>query len=196
MRLGIDVDGVLADFGRAFAEAANTIWPDRFPPNYVPPDWDFGGMSPADQKKVWAVIKRTPNFWSRLRPYSENITALARTLIGATYLDIWLVTSRVRTEGATIARQTEQWIRSCGVREGSNFLGIITVEDAKLKQEVYPAVGIEYSIDDYGPTVLECETLPNHHAALLSRPWNAEYNVKWRVDNLSQFFSEVGLGRK
>lgn len=188
-------DGVLADFTRAFVDAANTVFPRHFPDNYVPNSWDWDGLlTKPEQDRVWQLIKATPNFWSRLRPYPDNMTALARYLISARHVDIWLVTSRVRTAGATVARQTEQWIRSCGVRESANFLAVITVEDSSHKQDVYAAVGMDFSIDDFGPTVLECQSIKGHQPFLLSRPWNHEYNVNRRVDNLSQFFAEVGNG--
>jgi 5'(3')-deoxyribonucleotidase len=50
--VGVDLDGVLADFDRGFLELCGSTLP----------------MRDTDEDHAWEAIKRTPNFWRRLQP--------------------------------------------------------------------------------------------------------------------------------
>lgn len=191
-KIAIDCDGVLADFVRGFNQTANTIWPGRFKEDYEPVDWAYGDiLSGAEVNRVFEKIKHTPNWFLQLEPYSENVVALARFLVGRKSEDIWLVTSRFPTYGMTVAKQTEMWLQGCGISPIHNYLGIIPVEDSNEKQLVYTAVGIEYSVDDKAETVEQCQAIPGHKAFLLDRPWNQDAKVDSRIKNLEGFFLHV-----
>jgi hypothetical protein len=69
LRVGFDLDGVVADFRTAFLNAAAEVLGRqaiRKPSSPLP---DFDAVTPADAKRVWNVIAETPNWWLGLPPY-------------------------------------------------------------------------------------------------------------------------------
>jgi len=191
-RIAVDCDGVLARFEKAFFEKANSIWPGKCDPNYRPTAWDdFPPLTKAELNQVWAKIKATPNFWLSVDAYTDNVGALAQFLQTTTGHDIWIVTSRARTAGHTVAYQTLRWLYECGIRPGINYLGVVPVDDSTKKADVYSAMEIEFSVDDKTETVEQCDKLPNHTAFLLDREWNQDAKVKHRIPNLEAYFEHI-----
>lgn len=191
-RLAVDADGVICRFEKAFFEAANSIWPGRCDPTYRPKSWDdFPPLTKADMRVVWDKIKATENFWLKTEAYTDNVGSLAKFLLTTTGNDVWIVTSRTRTAGMTVAKQTKLWLHACGVGNGVNYLGVVPVDNSDLKAEIYRAMQIEFSIDDKGETVQACDQLPNHTAFLLDREWNTEFKVKHRAANLEAYFEHI-----
>ena len=67
LRLGFDIDGVLANFRAAFRDAAARVV-RREAGNGDTAD---GGspLSPDDVRRVWDHIAKTPNWWMEIEPY-------------------------------------------------------------------------------------------------------------------------------
>jgi 5' nucleotidase, deoxy (Pyrimidine), cytosolic type C protein (NT5C) len=195
-KVGIDVDGVLANFGAAFVDISNKIYPGRVERGWVPRDWGFDGkFTPAEIDKIWERIRATPNFWLSLSAYPDNIGALARWLAGHKNQDVYFVTSRADTAGMSVANQTELWIRSCGISKFDNYLGVMVVPNSEEKATLYQAAGIEWSIDDKPETVQACDLLhpllAKHRAYLLDRPWNQGARVEHRIGSVGAFLGEI-----
>lgn len=191
-KISVDADGVICDFGRAFNEEANRIWPGKVPPGYVNTHWDdLGGLTNDEQSQVWERIKASPNWWMGLQAYSENVAALEQFLEAHSGHDVYIVTSRTPTLGMSVAYQTEQWLHACGVRPHANYLGVIATDYPSEKARLYKATGMAYSVDDKGDTVAACDKRKGHSAFLLNRPWNQEAKVRRRVNGLAEFFKAV-----
>ena len=198
MKISIDMDGVLARFDSAFAEACNRVWPGRLPTDFEPTNWDYTkctDLSKAEVNVVWGRIKQTENFWLKLWPYSEGVIALARFLVSQKGHDVYFTTARVPTPGLTVAKQTQLWLDSCGIRECNNYVGVLVCE-AERKWELYEAMDIAFSIDDKGTTVEECDLLlaPWHRAYLLDRPWNQEAKPARRIASVEEFLDAASHG--
>lgn len=195
-KLSVDCDGVLADFGKAFFQMANKIWPGRVPLDYINRHWnDLGGLSSDEQNQVWERIKGSLNWWLGLEAFHENIVALERFLVGHSGHDVYIVTSRTPSLGMSVAHQTDQWLWACGVRPHANYLGVIATDYPSEKALLYKSTGMAYSVDDKLETVLQCQKLEvtkGHKAFLLDRPWNqSEANVHRRIKSLAEFFKAV-----
>ena len=185
-------DGVLANFTESFTEVGNKMYPGRVPKGFEPTDWNFNGLFNAEeQDKIWEKIKATQNFWLGLSPYYDNVGHLAKWLVTVADQDVYFVTSRVQTAGMTVAKQTDWWLRACGIYPVNNYIGMIVVPDSNKKAGVYAAVEIAYSIDDKAETVEQCDSVPDHLAYLLDRPWNQHAEVKRRVANLGAYLKEI-----
>lgn len=191
-KIAIDCDGVLADFTTAFLEEANRIWPGRVDEGYMPKGWDdMAGLTKDEQHQVWERIKGTFNWWMRLRAFSENVGALDIFMHIHYGNDIWIVTSRTPSIGDTVAFQTNIWLQACGAIPCHNYLGVVPVDNWHDKKKIYKYAQIDFSVDDKTETVEDCDTLADHKAFLLDRPWNQDAKVKRRIKNLDAFFKEI-----
>jgi len=194
-RIAIDCDGVLADFTQAFVHECNHLWPGRFPFDFEPTAWDAlegWGLTPTEEGLVWQRIKRTPNWWLTLNAM-PGLSDLQRWLISHAGHDIFVCTSRCSSLGATTTMQTHLWLQSCGLRGVNNFVGVITVPKSKHKCDVYQAMEIEWSLDDKPETVIDCGLIDTmeHHAWLLSQPWNAKAGVHNRTSSVQEFLEKI-----
>jgi 5'(3')-deoxyribonucleotidase len=187
MRIGIDVDGVLADFNTSFIERVIQVTgKDLFPAR--PFDilvWDYPqsyGYTSKEVSAVWENIKADPTFWYSLAPYGDTLDALATIRDLANYHDIYFITAR---PGIVAKQQTERWLRSMG---GDPSWGP-TVLISSDKLGCVKALGIELYIDDKTEncqsTQLACSTL------LMSRPWNRKAERLTRVNTLMDFLNVI-----
>lgn len=192
-KIAIDCDGVLANFTDAYAAAANKLYPGTFEEGFIPSNWNMDDRLTKEQDdKVWAAIKATPNFWLGLNAYSDNVGSLARWLATQKGREVYIVTSRVETEGYSVAKQTQLWLRACGVSELHNYVGVLPVTDSNKKAGVYRSADFGYSIDDKAETVEQCDAMKaDHKAYLLDRQWNQHANVQRRVKSLDAFLKEI-----
>lgn len=197
-KIAIDCDGVLANFIKAFTEEANKIWPGRFKPDYWQShsQWNFPPelLSSKETNQVWERIKATPNWWMRLDAHADSVGALAIFFWTHRYNDVYIVTSRVETVGASIAFQTDTWIRACGVQPCHNHLGIVGIPNSDNKAMFYRISGMEFSIDDKSETVEMCDAEldpKKHKAFLLDRPWNQDAKVKNRVKTVEEYLKRI-----
>jgi 5'(3')-deoxyribonucleotidase len=113
LRIGVDVDGVLADFNSSFIERVIKVTGiDRFGKGYVPTTWNYPesvGYSSEEVSAVWGDIKGDPYFWRNLPPYEHTGQVL-------TYLshlqhvghDVYFITAR---PGIVAKKQTEEWLQ-------------------------------------------------------------------------------------
>lgn len=199
-KISLDVDGVLSRFDEGVIRTANRLWPGKFLSGYQPPDWYWTDSLTKDEwDAIWVEIKKTPNFWSTLPAYINNVHALALFLREEKDQDIFYVTSRAKVDGYPISKQTMLWLNSLGVYHQNNQFAILPVAEgtpAPAKVAVMAALGIEYSVDDYLPTVVACGQIPGHKAFLLDRSWNR----KGRPDDvrvvhsLQEYFAEIRKG--
>ena len=95
LRIGIDVDGVLADFRTAFHETSRASLGRRHRDRSgteVPPS-----RSRQDEvKRVWETVARTPNWWMTLKPYEPDQIARLYSLTRAAGWEVFFLTNRPR----------------------------------------------------------------------------------------------------
>jgi hypothetical protein len=111
LKIGLDIDGVLAnftwDYVELLSEVAGTPIPVDLYGSWLPEEWNFEigiGFTPADVNAAWKVIKASDHFWLDLGPLSPdlNLEALCRME------DVYFITTRV---GRFVKQQTEQWLK-------------------------------------------------------------------------------------
>ena len=109
IRVGFDVDGVLANFNKTFRETAAQIegTTGQDPSSPTP-----RGLGAAAMKRVWDHISRTPQWWLQLEAYEpEQIERIYRTSRERRW-EVYFMTTRPASAGETTQFQTQWWLES------------------------------------------------------------------------------------
>jgi 5'(3')-deoxyribonucleotidase len=169
LRIGIDMDGTLADLSSAYAEiedrlfgaelkeherpapelreaeqhveetapAAATIGDNRRP---VERRSGRGGTRSRD--RVWRAIESTPNFWTTLKPLENGVIERLYQLTGEHNWEVFFITQRPATAGATVQWQTHKWL----VEQGFSTPSVIPLSGGRGKCAA--ALQLDYLVDD------------------------------------------------
>lgn len=170
MRIGFDIDGVLANFTAAYQRlVVEVAGVDRFQPGDItnPPCWnwpEYRGYSTAVVQEVWRRIAASESFWFELGILDGADTL--RHVIGSLEddHDVYFITSRV---GQAVKRQTEAWL------EEQIGMQIPTVLISNEKALCMVALSLDAYIDDNLDNVRSCEVaLQNERAraAAMAQP--------------------------
>ncbi len=184
MRIGIDVDGVFAEFNTAFKQLLPMV-----PETFVPDVWDWPqkyGVTTEQLRTAWETLRASDDFWLSLKPYDDTCEQLlVAERLSESGHDIYFVTAR---EGTKAKWQTEDWL----LRQGSYCPTVIVVPN-RQKVEVCSALGLDAMLDDcltnVGPIAEVCR------AYLLDRPWNQASTPAsvTRVSTIAHYWAELGL---
>lgn len=115
MKIGIDCDGVLANFNHAFVElTVRVLGKDLYPGPAGTFDiftWNYPesyGYSTSEVTKVWDHIKSDPDFWLNIPAYKNTKQAMkVLANLQQSNNDIYFITNRM---GVNAKRQTEKWL--------------------------------------------------------------------------------------
>ncbi len=140
LRIGIDVDGVLADFRGAFHKAAHACGLR----NVTDPQEPKSAQSLAQKevKRVWEYVAKTPNWWMTLAPYEPDQIARLYSLTRAAGWEVFFVTNRPASAGDTVQFQTQWWIE----RHGFYLPAVLTVPGSR--GEIANGLRLDLVVDD------------------------------------------------
>jgi 5'(3')-deoxyribonucleotidase len=193
MKLGIDVDGVLADFNTAFiAYVIKVTGVDFFPARpFDIPCWNYPqyyGYSEKQVTAVWDVVKQDGRFWRTLPTYPNSRLSLNRLIdCGLRGDDVYYITNRM---GVTPKCQTERWIRMLGYAYPTV---LITGDKAGAAR----VLELDAYIDDKWEN---CDAVSKTvyrgirvRTFLLDRPWNREMAPKLvtRVGSIAAMLNQL-----
>jgi uncharacterized HAD superfamily protein len=187
MRIGIDVDGVLAAFNEAFIELIKHELNIELPPvsGTYPDVWSYhrrDGVSAKQDQQLWNVIKTTP-FWSTLHAMAGAPDAVRRlNALANMGNDVYFITSR---PGALAKYYTEFWLRGHGMMNPTVLIAID-------KGPIAEALNLNVFIDD---------KIENIKEVLMCAPWvkcyivDAPYNqdVDWGSDSVTRIKTINGV---
>jgi hypothetical protein len=139
LRLGVDIDGVLADFRTAFRDAARESLRRDVAVESASED---PALSHAEIDRVWTHIGRSPNWWLGVKAYEPaeiaNLYALARS----GKWEICFLTKRPPSAGDAVQFQTQWWLE----QQGFFLPAVITVPGSR--GELANALRLDLVIDD------------------------------------------------
>lgn len=183
--IGVDIDGVLADFNGAYIDLMIEIGDrDLFPPRpFDIPTWNYPehyGYTKKEVNASWDAIRDSLTFWSKLKPLpgtDEFLLELDRVTD-----NLYFVTSRV---GKSVKWQTEWWLKG--------FLGYSpAVLISSEKGECCHALKVDYYLDDKNEN---CADVSRRSLAtkgyMLAQPWNQEQPGIPRLSALSEFLTII-----
>jgi hypothetical protein len=161
LRIGIDVDGVLADFRSAFRKASKSSLGHDIDEPEDPKSAESLGQK--DVKRVWEQIARTSNWWMTLRPYEPDQVARLYSLTRAAGWEVFFLTNRPASAGDTVQFQTQWWIE----RQGFYLPAVLTVPGSR--GEVANGLRLDLVIDDLMLNCVEVVSASTAKALLLLR---------------------------
>lgn len=176
MRIGLDLDGVVANWVRAVNETLIQFRAAKLDPTFEPDSWDWfqENLSVEDWQFIWRGGSH--HIFETARPYEG-----ARKFVADLYElgDIVVMTARPKNVWNTTRRW---WDLNFGpeIPAGFNFF-----YSGKSKGLVEVDVLIEDSYEYSHAYLDRCEARGNYESQvyLLDRPWNRAYNCRYR-DNL------------
>lgn len=161
LRIGIDVDGVLADFRTAFRKAATECL-DRDVPDPDDPK-SAAALAQKDVKRVWEEIAKRPNWWMTLAPHEPDQIARLYSLTRAAGWEVFFMTNRPASAGDTAQFQTQWWIE----RHGFYLPAVMTVPGSR--GDVANGLRLDLVIDDLVINCVEVVSASTTKALLLLR---------------------------
>jgi FMN phosphatase YigB (HAD superfamily) len=179
LRIGFDVDGVLADFGAAFHDVEARLFgpgislgegqPEQEEEQQESAEGVEGGVN-ADmpdakarverdirdardarrrRDSIWDAIQSTPNFWSGLKPLDVEAVPRIHELMLRHKWEVFFITQRPRTEGDTVQRQTQQWL----VTQGFDLPSVLVLGGSR--GAAARALRLDYHVDDSARNCLD-----------------------------------------
>jgi hypothetical protein len=161
LRIGIDIDGVLADFRTAFRKASKSSLGHDIDEQTDPKQSESLGAK--DVKRVWEQIGRTANWWMTLQPYEPDQVARLYSLTRASGWEVFFLTNRPASAGDTVQFQTQWWIE----RLGFYLPAVLTVPGSR--GEVANGLRLDLVIDDLMLNCIEVVSGSTAKALLLLR---------------------------
>jgi hypothetical protein len=139
LRLGVDVDGVLADFRSAFRDAAKECLRRDMTADSGD---EKAALSHPDIERIWSHIARTPNWWMRVRAYEPEEIANLYALARSGQWEVCFLTKRPASAGDAVQFQTQWWLE----QQGFFLPAVITVPGSR--GDLANSLRLDLVIDD------------------------------------------------
>src|SRR4051812_10429263 len=123
LRIGFDMDGVLADMDAALLAHAKTLFGDAAAakittesPDEEPPAGPAESLNVSSRQEVrlWRHVQSIENFWETLVEIEPGAIARLGAIAEERRWEVVFLTKRPSTAGFTAQRQSQRWLESKG----------------------------------------------------------------------------------
>ena len=161
VRIGFDMDGVLADFAGAFRHVETRLFGGTPTVAAEAPEveaqqeeaQEAAGQSPREMRRrrdaVWNAIHRVPDFWTMLNPTDPGAVRRIHALMLRYRWEVFFITQRPATEGQTVQRQTQRWL----VEQGFDLPSVLVISGSR--GAAAGALRLNYHVDDSAQNCLD-----------------------------------------
>jgi hypothetical protein len=160
LRLGVDVDGVVADFRTAFRALAEREL------GRSAEDVE-AELSKADVERLWRLVAETSNWWLDLPAYEPDQIVRLYDRARHGRWEIHFLTSRPPSAGDSVQLQTQVWLEKFGF-----FLPAVMTTPAGARGEIARALRLDVLVDDRMVNCMEIIGASNAKALLIARGSN------------------------
>ena len=171
MRVAFDLDGVLADLHGAFASATHTLYPEldsaviQSPEvGSSPPEAETASapkpsvpisrtndvpLTPRQTEAVWRTLAEQTDFWETLREIEPGMIRRLAELADERRWEMLFVTSRPKSAGRTVQRQSQRWLQ----QHGFPMPSVYVVHGSR--GQIAKALQIDVVVDDRSENCLD-----------------------------------------
>jgi hypothetical protein len=157
LRLGVDVDGVVADFQSAFRALAEREL------GLTPGDAETG-LSKSDVDRLWRAVASTTNWWLDVPAYEPDQIERLYAQSRKARWEVFFMTSRPPSAGDSVQLQTQVWLERHGY-----FLPSVLTTPAGARGELARSVRLDLALDDRPVNCLEIISASNAKALMVLR---------------------------
>lgn len=189
MKIGFDIDGVLASFEsgleRVMVESTGkNLFPTHGPGG--PPVWDWPvhfGYTEGEVATGFESLRNDPDFWATLPelPGAHALRSRAEALLAH---DVYFITDRAGIKAKT---QTEDWL----LLHTGMFNPTVLI--SRHKGQCAKALGLDCYIDDRPENVRDVALQSDARVYLLRRNYNAQADITLPVQVVSSVAVFLGL---
>jgi hypothetical protein len=195
-KVGFDMDGVIADWVKSYTMFnAERIGTPVFSTEEYPQPFELTAFYQSPRSfdnmyNLWLTSSQNP--FVRVPDIDKHQTAYIAA--NQHKFDIYFLTSRDESSGASIEEQTTAWLERRGITSPQVFHTSHPQRPTSKpsKGQVSAALGLDYFIDD---RTVELESIIKHspHTTpiLMNRPYNQIETGIQRVNNIYQYLERV-----
>lgn len=196
MRIGFDLDGVLADLATAYREVDRRLFgaeaeADDAPDTPVDESGADAAAAPeakaevADEARrlrearrrrqgVWDAIEATEDFWTSLQPAEVGVVARLAQAAARHRWEVFFVTQRPETSGETAQRQTQRWLAA----QGFEWPAVIVSRGSRGR--LAAALELDYLVDDTPQNAVDVVSDSKTRVILVNRSGGAAVEANAR----------------
>jgi hypothetical protein len=157
VRIGFDIDGVLADFPSAFREIEVRLFGPSSSVTVESPETkaqhqesagdpaaDLSTPSSRRQRRdaIWKEIHDTTDFWTTLKPLDPGAVRRIHEMMMRKGWEVFFITQRPPTAGLTVQRQTQKWLYD----QGFDMPSVLAIRGSRGAAAA--AFRLAYHVDD------------------------------------------------